>query len=149
MIEQAEYVTVGPSVSDLLAEQTGSRSHDRLDELADTFEDLRGVSDAFVKDNLAAILLTLVWRRQGHAETNGKALMDGLATTFGARLSPGTVYPCLHELAEEGILAVQERVRTKEYGIADPDAAAARIEREMHQHLALARLFAATLDDDY
>ncbi|WP_254536234.1 helix-turn-helix transcriptional regulator [Halomarina litorea] len=101
----------------------------------------RGVDDGRVKDDLETILLTLVRRRQGRAETNGKALMNAVAVTFGTQLSPGTVYPCLHGLAEEGLLAVHERVRTKEYVVADEDRVARRIEGAMHQHRALARLF--------
>ena len=67
--------------------------------------------------------------------------MSDLEAVFGADLSPGVVYPRLHELEEEGLLEVQELVRTKEYRIADGERVRERIEGAMRQHLALAAVF--------
>jgi DNA-binding PadR family transcriptional regulator len=73
--------------------------------------------------------------------------MEDLERVFGAELSPGTVYPRLHELEEEGALQVQELVRTKEYRIDDFELCREEVEAAMRQHLALGFFFKAALDD--
>ena len=91
--------------------------------------------ESTVKANLEEILLVLIAHRSSNA--NGKNLMGDLTTIFGTRLSPGTVYPQLHDLEDDGTLRVQELVRTKEYEIDDDDALAERVSAAMEQHLAL------------
>ncbi|MFQ3318755.1 MAG: hypothetical protein ACI8UR_002347 [Natronomonas sp.] len=98
-----------------------------------------------VKLSLDEILLVLVALRE--SETHGKGLMDDLAALFDAQLSPGTVYPRLHELEEDDILEMHELVRTKEYRLDDPDAARARVESAMQQHLALGFIFYSALQE--
>ena len=95
--------------------------------------------EALVKESLDEVLLVLV--ALGEEGTHGKGLMSDLETFFGANLSPGTVYPRLHELEEEGLLEVHELVRTKEYRIADEERVQERIAGAMQQHLALAAVF--------
>jgi DNA-binding HxlR family transcriptional regulator len=97
------------------------------------------VESALVTESLDEVLLVLVGL--GEEGTHGKGLMSDLETVFGADLSPGVVYPRLHELEEEGLLEVQELVRTKEYRIADGERVRERIEGAMRQHLALAAVF--------
>lgn len=99
--------------------------------------------ESTVKDNLDEILLLLVAHRA--SEAHGKSLMGDLATVFDTRLSPGTVYPQLHELEDEGLLRVQELVRTKEYRIDDEAELADRVAAAMEQHLALGLYFKAAL----
>jgi hypothetical protein len=99
--------------------------------------------ESMVKANLEPILLTLVALQE--RGTHGKGLMDDLARLFDAQLSPGTVYPSLHDLDEEDVLYVLEMVRTKEYRVDDDDAARARIGEAMRQHLALGVFFERTL----
>jgi hypothetical protein len=101
--------------------------------------------EATVKANLNEILLMLVALRD--SQTHGKGLMEDLEQVFGADLSPGTVYPRLHELEEEGILEVQELVRTKEYRIDDAELCRDHVEASMRQHLALGFFFKAALDE--
>jgi len=79
--------------------------------------------------------------------THGKGLMGDLSTVFGVRLSPGTVYPKLHDLEEAGILEMHELVRTKEYRIADAEAARDRVEGSLQQHFALGAIFNSALDE--
>lgn len=98
-----------------------------------------------VKHSLEELLLVLVALRD--AETHGKGLMDDLSTLFDARLSPGTVYPRLHDLEDEEVLEMHELVRTKEYRIDDKDAAREQIETAMQQHLALGFVFYSALQD--
>jgi DNA-binding PadR family transcriptional regulator len=64
---------------------------------------------------------------------------------FSHRFSPGTVYPQLQELHQDGPLAKQDLVRTKEYAIDDQDAATERLRHTMQQHLALAAFYQKVL----
>jgi predicted HAD superfamily phosphohydrolase len=50
--------------------------------------------DALIKENLDEILLMLI---SLHGETHGKELLSDLDGLFETELSPGTVYPRLHE----------------------------------------------------
>lgn len=106
-----------------------------------TFEFDRGL----VVQNLEEILVLLIALRD--QETNGKQLIEDLSTLFDAGVSPGTVYPRLHDLEDDGILQVHELIRTKEYQVGDTERARAQIENAMYQHLVLGSVFAAALDD--
>lgn len=118
--------------------------------LNDVTSTLFGQSDfqfreSVVKENLDEILLLLVAHRS--SEANGKSLMSDLATVFDTRLSPGTLYPELHELEDEGLLQVQELVRTKEYRIDDEEALVEQVTAAAEQHLALGLFFHAALEE--
>lgn len=86
-----------------------------------------------VKENLDEILLMLISLR---GETHGKELISDLTRLFDAQLSPGTVYPSLHQLEEDEILKMHKKVRTKEYSIDDEREVRETVERTMVQHLA-------------
>ncbi|MFC6954131.1 PadR family transcriptional regulator [Halorubellus litoreus] len=86
-----------------------------------------------VKENLDEILLMLISLR---GETHGKELISDLTRLFDAQLSPGTVYPSLHQLEEEDILKMHKKVRTKEYSIDGEREVRETVERTMVQHLA-------------
>lgn len=101
--------------------------------------------ESTVKENLDEILLMLIAHRS--SDTHGKSLMGDLATIFGTRLSPGTVYPQLHELEDDGLLHVQELVRTKEYQVDDEEELAERVTVAMKQHLVLGLFFQVALDE--
>jgi DNA-binding transcriptional ArsR family regulator len=101
--------------------------------------------EATVKSELEELLLVLVaHREQG---THGKGLMGDLATVFDTRLSPGTVYPQLHDLEETGLLEAQELVRTKEYRIDDTEETYRQIEAAMLQHQVLGLFFELALTE--
>jgi DNA-binding PadR family transcriptional regulator len=108
-----------------------------LNEVVDVLFDGSGFrfEESIVKENLDVVLLLLIANRS--SGTHGKGLMGDLATIFDAHLSPGTVYPQLHDLQEEGLLDVQELVRTKEYRVEDEEALAQRVTAAMEQHLTL------------
>lgn len=91
-----------------------------------------------VKQNLEEILLMLISLRD-HG-THGKGLMEDLTRLFDSDLSPGTVYPRLHDLDEDDLLQMQEMVRTKEYRINDEAASRELVTEAMYQHLALGML---------
>jgi DNA-binding PadR family transcriptional regulator len=103
------------------------------------------VDEGLIKESLPELLTSLVELRRG--ETHGKGVMDDLERFFGADLSPGTVYPELHDLEDEGVLSVHELVQTKEYSIEDTDAAAASLEDAMARHLALGLVFRRALEE--
>lgn len=98
-----------------------------------------------IKQNLDEILLLLVAGRS--SDSHGKALMSDLVSIFGAHISPGTIYPRLHELEESGQLSLHELVHTKEYDIDDEEAFLRRVESSMEQHFAMALFFEAALDE--
>ena len=142
--------STGASVERLYREleNAKSRADDKADLPAELVGDVAeelsegrslGFEEALVKESLDEVLLVLV--ALGEEETHGKGLMSDLKTFFDANLSPGTVYPRLHELEEEGLLEVQKLVRTKEYRIADEERVGERIAGAMQQHFALAAVF--------
>lgn len=98
-----------------------------------------------VKQNLDEILVLLIAMRRGN--TNGKTLMSDLTRLFDSQLSPGTVYPALHRLENDGVLEMFELVRSKEYRIEDSEAAAEMVREAARQHLALGAFFYATADE--
>ena len=118
-----------------------------LDELMDQVNAALPTDDvqfeeALIKENLDEILLMLIAL---HEETHGKELLSDLTHLFGAQLSPGTVYPSLHNLEDEDVLSMHAKVRTKEYSIADEEFVRATVERTMVQHLAFGLLLYAFL----
>ena len=123
-----------------------------VEETADAIFDGRrlAVDEGLVKQSLPELLAALVELRT--SETHGKGVIDDLEEFFGVDLSPGTVYPVLHDLEEEGLLSVHELVQTKEYSVEDPEATAEMLRRAMEQHLALGLIFRqgleAVSDDD-
>jgi DNA-binding PadR family transcriptional regulator len=91
------------------------------------------------------LLISLIALRD--ADTHGKQLLDDLGEQFDTMLSPGTVYPRLHELCEAGVLDQRELVKTKEYVLDDAEAARSEIAAAARQHLALGMVFRAALED--
>jgi PadR family transcriptional regulator, activator of gas vesicle formation len=87
--------------------------------------------------NLEELLLLLVTLHDG---THGKELLSDLSRLFETQLSPGTVYPCLHDLEDEDVLSMHAKVRTKEYSVADTEYVRETVEQTMVQHLAFGLL---------
>ncbi|MFO7791879.1 MAG: response regulator [Candidatus Saliniplasma sp.] len=87
---------------------------------------IRSISnELFVEDSLKSsvkdwcleeILLLLIRIKEG---STGKDLMSFLNDLFVMDLSSSTVYPKLHDLEDQGVLKVQEHIRTKEYIVED------------------------------
>ena len=127
--------------------EPAARTEAVVEETATALHDERTLSidEGLVKQVLPELLTALVRLRTG--ETYGKGVMDDLEEFFGVDLSPGTVYPVLHDLEEEGLLSVHELVQTKEYSIEDPKATAEMLRRTMGQHLALGLVFRRALED--
>ncbi|MDG5758818.1 helix-turn-helix transcriptional regulator [Natronococcus sp. A-GB1] len=129
------------SAAGLETDEPGTTDHE-LDELFDQVTvalatDEVAFDESLIKENLEELLLVLVCV---HGSTHGKELLADLTEAFDAQLSPGTVYPCLHELEEEGVLSMHAKVRTKEYSVVDEAYVRATLERTMTQHLAFGLL---------
>lgn len=103
------------------------------------------IDDGLVKESLPELLMLLVGLREG--DTHGKGVMEDLNRFFGAQLSPGTVYPMLHDLEEGGFLEMRELVQTKEYAIDDSESVRRELRDAMTQHLALGMVFHRALDE--
>ncbi|WP_226480583.1 helix-turn-helix transcriptional regulator [Natrinema amylolyticum] len=137
-----------PSDHSLDSSEDAAREIERkLDELMEQVHGAFPVDDvqfdeAMVRENLEELLLMLIAL---HGETHGKELISDLNHLFGARLSPGTVYPNLHNLEEADVLSMHAQVRTKEYAIADEEYVRATVEQTMVQHLAFGLLLYAFL----
>ena len=140
------------AVSRLHAEldDTGAGSGAVVSELA-AAADRSLLTDGFafeeerVKGSLDELLVTLVGART--SETHGQQLIEDLSGEFDTRLSPGTVYPRLHDLCDEGLLERRELVRTKEYEISDEEAARKLVSESARQHIALGLAFQAALEN--
>ena len=133
--------------SDPVSGDAGNQSKEVVDAVTDQLFPGRRFrfDEELVKNSLDELLLVLVALRDG--DTHGKGLMEDLSQVFDARLSPGTVYPRLHELEADDLLEMHELVRTKEYRIDDDEDTRTRIEDAMQQHLALGFVFYSALDE--
>lgn len=101
------------------------------------------VDDGLVTESLDEVLLALI--AQAEDDTHGTGLMAALSRLFDADLSPGTVYPRLHDLEDDGALQMHELVQTKQYSIEDHAGARDAVESAAHQHLALGLFLQASL----
>jgi len=128
----------------------GIAGHDAIPEslLASAIEDIAdgdiAVDDGLVTQSLDEILLAMI--ALSDDETHGTGLMEALSRLFDAQLSPGTVYPRLHDLEADDTLAVHELVQTKQYSIDDADTAASRIEEAAYRHFVIGMFLHASLD---
>ncbi len=68
-----------------------------------------------VKDNLRLLILSILGRR----ETSGYEIIKAMERNFKVRLSPGTIYPLLYSLQEEGLIEIKDNTgnaKRKNYG---------------------------------
>lgn len=128
----------------------GTASRDAIPEslLTSVIEDIAdgdlAVDDGLVTQSLDEILLAMI--ALSDDETHGTGLMEALSRLFDAQLSPGTVYPRLHDLEADNTLAVHELVQTKQYSIADAESAASQIEAAAYRHFLIGMFLHASLD---
>ena len=101
--------------------------------------------EAQIKTSLEELLISLIALRD--RDTHGKQLLDDLGEQFDTVLSPGTVYPQLHDLCEDGVLDQRELVKTKEYVLNDADEARSEVAAAARQHFALGMVFRAALEN--
>lgn len=112
------------SLQDLVA------SHDKLilntpdmTVLSTALFDKQKVTDAtierFVKDYLDILILASI----AHKPMCGTDIIDMVHRDFKVLLSPGTVYPLLHKLKNEGLLECEYRIKKKVYKPAEGNKA--------------------------
>ena len=96
---------------------------------------------SFASEYLDELIIAVLFRCE---EANGMDIIREFTHRFGVQFSPGTVYPHLHSLEEEGVLARRECVQTKEYRIDDPEAARARLTSVLSQLTCLESFLSGT-----
>ncbi|MDS0280505.1 PadR family transcriptional regulator [Haloarcula onubensis] len=128
----------------------GNAARDAIPEslLASVVDDIAdgdiAVDDGLVTQSLDEILLAMI--ALSDDETHGTGLMEALSRLFDAQLSPGTVYPRLHDLEADNTLTVHELVQTKQYSIDDAETAASQIEEAAYRHFVIGMFLHASLD---
>ena len=95
-------------------------------------EYLQQIENKHVIAQLDEIILLLIATR---GKASGKELCQDLQRLFGADLSPGTVYPRLTDLREDGLLDMHELTRRKVYSIADSEQIDEHVAQGMDQLL--------------
>ena len=98
---------------------------------------------SFASEYLDELIIAILFR---HDEANGMDIIREFSHLFGVQFSPGTVYPHLHSLEEEGILECRECVQTKEYRIVDEQTARAYLESTLAQLSCLRDFLAGGLE---
>ncbi len=96
---------------------------------------------SFASEYLDELIIAVLFRCE---EANGMDIIREFTHQFGVQFSPGTVYPHLHSLEEEGILARRECVQTKEYRIDDLEAARACLTAVLSQLTCLESFLSGT-----
>lgn len=109
----------------------------------------KGVTDgsfefdkSYIKQDLEEVVLSIITME---GMTHGKGVMEALSEWFDSEFSSGTVYPSLHDMEGRGMLERHDLVRTKQYDIADEEAALDRLESAMDQHRTMAAFLEAVL----
>jgi DNA-binding transcriptional ArsR family regulator len=130
----AQRYTDTPLTDDAVATRDGWLDNDQL----------HTISDEIVTEHIDAILLLLIAVRDGAC---GKELLQDIRRLFGTDLSPGTVYPHLSELADDGILEMQKLSKRKKYLLSNPDKALHRVEHAADQLLVFSLVLKAAVAD--
>ncbi|MFO7991199.1 MAG: response regulator [Thermoplasmata archaeon] len=102
-------------------------------EIINSIEELftkEGIKTAIKDWCLDELILLLIKSEDG---ATGKELMSGLKDLFGINLSSSIVYPRLHDLQDDGVLSINERIRSKEYVFKDEKKADEMINRKLKQ----------------
>lgn len=99
---------------------------------------------SFASKYLDELIIGILFRS---GETNGMEIIRTFADIFGVQFSPGTVYPHLHSLEEEGVLACRESVQTKEYYVDDDAAGREYISSIMEQMVCMSGFLGSSTRD--
>lgn len=101
------------------------------------------LEDKYVKDSLQELLLALILISE--EDTHGKGLMQKLSNSLNTSVSPGTMYPELHRLHEEGVLEQHELVQTKVYDINDSQTAREQLIGSAQAHFIIGQILHSAL----
>ncbi|MGM0404792.1 MAG: response regulator [Thermoplasmatota archaeon] len=117
-------------IEQVMIDQDFEEIKEHVQSISKELFDQESLRDSIKNWCLEEILLLLIQIKQG---ATGKELMSMLNDTFIIDLSSSIVYPKLHDLEENGILTVQEHIRTKEYKIKDREEAKNKIVKKLTQ----------------
>ncbi|MEF8772198.1 PadR family transcriptional regulator [Halodesulfurarchaeum sp.] len=95
------------------------------------------IHDEILKTHLDDLLLVLIATREGAC---GKTLRSDLFS-IGYEISPGTLYPHLHALEDDGVLTMHEGVKIKEFKLSDRDEVHDRLEKRVSNLIRLSIVF--------
>jgi DNA-binding PadR family transcriptional regulator len=95
--------------------------------------------ERFVKDDLEPIVLALMLREP----MCGTDIIKTVHDKFGVLLSPGTIYPLLHDLEKRGLLRCEYGVKTKMYKPAE--GSEERIKKLLDEHVKASRFLSSFL----
>jgi DNA-binding PadR family transcriptional regulator len=90
--------------------------------------------EKMVKDNLEAIILALLQKKQ----MCGTDIIGTIHLEFNVLLSPGTIYPLLHSLKEKGLLTTKKQGKAKTYAPAED--AELKIRSIVNEHIQARKL---------
>ena len=93
----------------------------------------------FVKDDLEPIVLALTLREP----MCGTDIIKTIHGKFGVLLSPGTIYPLLHDLEKKGLLKCEYGVKTKTYK--PMEGAEEKIRSMLNEHVKASRFLSRFL----
>lgn len=141
------------NVLDHLISEQKTRSDNAVENLLqDSAQQLFGVdakqidiNDEQVKDSLKELLIAFV--AVSETDTNGKKLMNDLSSALGTSVSPGTMYPELHRLNDDGIFEQYELVRRKIYEIGDKQEAEECLLESIQAHFLIAQVLYVAAQD--
>lgn len=102
------------------------------------------LNDRLMKAYLDEVLLILIMSHDGAC---GQDLVQDLYR-LGSGLSPGTIYPHLHDLADDGLLEMHEQRRTKQFEVTDTEAVKQRVEEAFQDLSVLSSVFMLCDSDD-
>ncbi|MFT4921080.1 MAG: DNA-binding transcriptional ArsR family regulator [Haloarculaceae archaeon] len=128
-----------PYTTTPLTDESVSTLKDWLDD-----DYLQSIHNEDVIAQLDEILLLLIMLREGAC---GKELTQDLRRLFGADLSPGTVYPHLNDLADDGILDMIELKKRKIYTTSDVRDTLDMIEPTVNRQVIFSLVLKALLID--
>ena len=113
----------------LMTSDTTMLAAESLDKVGITSESIQ----RFVKDDLEPIVLALMLR----GPMCGTDIIKTIHGKFGVLLSPGTIYPLLHDLEKKGLLKCEYGVKTKTYK--PVEGAEERIRAMLEEHVKASR----------
>jgi hypothetical protein len=129
-------LTDGDAAVDVQTVETSLSSgddHEESNAIVSSLEDI-SLEEDLLKSGLDDLLLGMIAARDGAC---GKTLRSDLFA-IGYDISPGTLYPHLHDLESDGVLTMHEGVKTKEFRLADPDEVRDHLRFRVRNLLALA-----------
>lgn len=144
--------SVEPVFEELLSteQQDGDASafarvvEDSAERLFGAEPDALDIDDEKTKSSLAELLIASVAVTE--TRPHGKLLIEELSDTLDTSVSPGTLYPELHGLSDDGILTQHELVHTKVYSIDDSATARERLLRGAQTHLLLGQVLYSAVE---